>query len=60
MVNKREQQIINFVKKTGEHSSKAVFDNIDVSISYATLKRILAKLISENYLSTKGQGKGTK
>jgi prophage maintenance system killer protein/predicted transcriptional regulator len=60
MVNQREQQIIDFIKKAGECSSKEVYDNVGVSVSYATLKRILAKLITENYLSTKGQGKGTK
>lgn len=60
MFNNREQQIIEFIKKSGECSSKDVFDNVDVSLSYATLKRILTKLISDNYLSTKGQGKGTK
>ncbi len=60
MVNQREQQIIDFIKKVGECSSKDVFDNVDVSVSYATLKRILAKLITDNYISTKGQGKGTK
>lgn len=60
MVNQREQQIIDFIKKVGECSSKDVFDNVYISVSYATLKRILAKLIADNYLSTKGQGKGTK
>lgn len=60
MVDNREQQIIDFIKKVGESSSKEVFDNVGISVSYATLKRILGKLISENYLSTKGQGKGTK
>jgi len=60
MFNHREQQIIDFIKKAGECSSKDVFDNVNISVSYATLKRILAKLIADNYLSTKGQGKGTK
>lgn len=59
-MDNREQQIIDFIKITGESSSKEVFDNVDISVSYATLKRILGKLISENYLSVKGQGKGTK
>src|SRR5690606_27797628 len=60
MINNREQLIIDFLKKVGESSSKEIFDSVNVSVSYATLKRILGKLISENYLSTKGQGKGTK
>ena len=60
MIDTRGQQIIDFIKKSGESSSKEVFDGVDISVSYATLKRILTKLISENYLSSKGQGKGTK
>ena len=60
MIDHREQQIIDFIRKTGESSSKEVFDGTEVSVSYATLKRMLTKLISENYLAIKGQGKGTK
>jgi len=60
MIDIREEQIIDFIKKTGECSSKEVFDGVNLSVSYATLKRIIAKLISENYLFSKGQGKGTK
>lgn len=60
MIDFREQQIIDFVKKNGECSSKEVFDGVNLSVSYATLKRLIAKLISENFLSSKGQGKGTK
>ncbi|PLW93359.1 MAG: cell filamentation protein Fic [Marinilabiliales bacterium] len=56
----RAQIIIDFVKKAKECSSKEIFDGINISISYATLKRILTKLKSENYLSSKGKGKGTK
>lgn len=60
MIEQREQQIIDFIEKSGESSSKEIFDKVDISVSYATLKRILTKLISENYISSKGQGKGTK
>lgn len=60
MIDNREQQIIDFIKENGECSSKEVFDKINSSVSYATLKRILSRLISNNYLSTKGKGKGTK
>ena len=60
MIDARVQKIIDFIKKTGVASSKEVYDNVDISVSYATLKRILSKLITENFLSTVGQGKGTK
>jgi prophage maintenance system killer protein/predicted transcriptional regulator len=60
MIDSRELKIIDFIKKTGASSSKEIFDNVDISISYATLKRILSKLITENLLTTTGRGKGTK
>ncbi len=60
MIDKKEQHIIDYIRNAGESSSKEVFDGVDISVSYATLKRILSKLISENYLASKGQGKGTK
>lgn len=60
MFTNREQQIIDFVKETGECSSREIFESINISVSYATLKRILTNLKSNNYLKTKGKGKGTK
>ncbi len=60
MIDNRDEQIIDFIKKTGECSSKEVFENVDLSVSYATLKRMLATLKSDNYLVIKGKGKGTK
>lgn len=60
MIDSREKQIIDFIQKAGECSSKKIFEEIELSVSYATLKRLLKKLISLNYISTTGQGKGTK
>jgi Fic family protein len=60
MIEQREQKIIDFVRESGECSSKEIFENVDIGVSYATLKRILTNLKSANYLSTKGKGKGTK
>ncbi len=60
MIDSKEQKIIDFIKQTGACSSKEVHDNIDIAVSYATLKRILSKLISDSYLATVGKGKGTK
>ena len=60
MIDSRAQEVIDFIAKSGECSSKEVFDGVNISVSYATLKRLLKKLISANYISTKGQGKGTK
>ncbi|MCF8380365.1 MAG: Fic family protein [Bacteroidales bacterium] len=60
MSDNREQQIIDIVKKNGQCSSKEIFDSIVDSYSYSTLKRILTVLKTNNYLLTKGKGKGTK
>ena len=60
MIERREQKIIDFIQSSGGGSSKEIFENVDLSVSYATLKRILSSLKSANYLITKGKGKGTK
>lgn len=56
----REQLIIEYLKKTPLQSSKSIFDNTSLDVSYATLKRILSKLVTDNALEIHGKGKGTK
>jgi Fic family protein len=60
MIDKRVLEIIEFIKKKKEVSSKAIFESVTSSISYATLKRMLTKLIDQNLLIKKGQGKSTR
>ena len=60
MLDIRESEIIEFVKAKLECSSKEIHEGISTTISYATVKRILAKLTDENLLFIKGRGKGTK
>ena len=60
MLDYREADIIEIIKKKKECSSKGVFESISTSVSYATAKRILTKLTTENLIVTKGKGKGTK
>ena len=60
MINERDQLIIDFIKKNAGSSSKDIFENVTLPVSYATLKRDLTKLISNNFIVSKGQGKGTK
>ncbi len=60
MLDIREQQIINYLKTKVDYSSKDIFEGTGLKVSYATLKRILSKLVADNYVNTKGQGKGTK
>lgn len=60
MINNRAQQIIDFIREKKGSSSKEIFESINISVSYATLKRSLTKLVSENYVVSEGKGKGTK
>jgi Fic family protein len=57
----KNEQILDFIKKNPSCSSKEIHDGlVDTEISYATLKRTLQILISENLIIAKGRGKGTK
>ena len=60
MFESKELEIIDFVVKNPQSSSKDIHEGISTSISYATVKRILSKLINENLLIIEGKGKGTK
>ncbi|MFT7163202.1 MAG: Fic family protein [Candidatus Endobugula sp.] len=60
MLTQKENEIIDFVKGNSKSSSKEVHDGLELEISYATLKRVLTKLVSENFLTTEGKGKGTR
>lgn len=60
MIDNREEKIIDFIRETGKCSSKEIFEEVDISVSYATLKRIITKLKSDNYIDSVGRGKGTK
>jgi len=59
-MDKREIEIIEFLTKTPESSSKTIHEGIFSSISYATIKRLLSKLTDENFIQSIGKGKGTK
>lgn len=60
MNSQRELAIINYIKKYDNSSSKEIFDNLRLKISYATLKRTLTKLIKEKAIEVVGKGKSTK
>jgi Fic family protein len=60
MIDKNENNVIEFIEKNKELSSKEVHEAISKSLSYATVKRLLTKLIDKNLLIKVGQGKSTK
>jgi fido (protein-threonine AMPylation protein) len=55
-----EKIIIDFIKSKPSISSKEIHIGIEMIVGYATVKRILKSLISQNLLEVSGQGKGTK
>ena len=59
MIDKIELEIIEFIKNNIGTSSKEIFEGLSSGISYSTLKRILSKLLDDNLISKKGQGRGT-
>jgi hypothetical protein len=57
--SKYESEVIGFLKENQGLSSKDIFDKINLSISYATLKRLLSQLSSEKLIEVNGVGKAT-
>ncbi len=60
MLEKNELEIIELLKEKPDLSSKEIFEFKSSLISYATTKRILIKLINQNILRIKGNGKSRK
>lgn len=60
MLNDKSKGILEFVKNNPCVSSKEIHKGLISKLSYATVKRILTKLISDDLISTTGKGKGTK
>lgn len=59
MADKREFDIIELIRAKSSASSKEIFESLN-SISYATAKRILFKLVNQDLLQKSGKGKSTK
>lgn len=60
MKNERNAEILNYIQQNKGCSSKEIHEGISVSLSYASVKRILFNLASEKLISKIGQGKSTK
>jgi len=60
MLNENSQEILEFIKKNPSLSSKDIHTELQLDIGYATVKRILTKLIADNLITPIGKGKGTK
>lgn len=56
----RNSLILEFIESNPFCSSKEIHDGLSEKTGYATVKRILQKLLSENLITLTGKGKGTK
>lgn len=60
MANSTNKEILEILGATPRLSSKEVHDRLSSEVSYATIKRVLNKLIQEKLIEVEGKGKGTK
>jgi len=56
----KSNTLLDFIKVNPNVSSKQIYNGLELNIGYATVKRILARLISENLIIAEGKGKATK
>ena len=56
----KNKKILKFIEQNPNCSSKEIYERIDISISLATVKRILSKLITEHLIVLLGRGKNTR
>ncbi len=52
--------ILNYLKDNANSSSKEIFEGLHAAVSYATVKRSLSKLLSENYVVQHGNAKNSR
>lgn len=60
MLNDKNKKVLKFVKENPSLSSKEIHNGLESELGYATVKRILTKLISDNLILPIGKGRGTK
>jgi len=55
-----QELILNYLKNKPNSSSKDIFEGLNFSVSYATVKRCLSKLLNENYITQQGNAKNSR
>lgn len=60
MKDDNKDAILKFVQEHPSTSSKEIHESFGATVGYATVKRILTNLVSDNLIITAGKGKGTK
>ncbi len=56
----RKRIILDWVIENPGCSSKEIFEGVNSGVAYSTIKRILAQLITDQFIVTNGQGKARK
>lgn len=56
----RKKEVLDFIKENPSLSSKEIHNGLGLGIGYATVKRILTKLIADNLVVGVGNGRGRK
>jgi predicted transcriptional regulator len=52
--------ILEFLRKKPESSSSEIYYGVNSIMSYASVKRLLSRLLEENSIIAVGKGRGTK
>jgi prophage maintenance system killer protein len=55
-----QELILNYLKNHANSSSKEIFEGLNSVVSYATVKRCLSKLLSENHITQQGKAKNSR
>ena len=55
-----QELILNYLKNHTNSSSKEIFEGLNSIVSYATVKRNLSKLLSENHIIQQGNAKNSR
>ncbi len=59
-LNTKDKIILDFLRESKPLSSTHVFENVNLDVSFTTIKRILKKLVVSNLVLAKGKGKARK
>lgn len=60
MLDNKSKAVLEFVNDNPSCSSKEIHDGLSTEVAYATIKRVLTKLMADQLIQAVGKGKGTK
>jgi Fic family protein len=60
MQDSRQNEILKYIQSHANCSSGEIYKEFSTSVSYATVKRYLSRLLIDKFLISEGKGKGTR